>query len=332
MILFELTRDGKVNEIKSLPENVYLSCAFGCFDGVHVGHLALLNAAIESAERLSSKTGASVAPAIWTFDRPAAKPWIISVPERLSICGKTGIKYAICEDFEQIRDLAPDDFIASLAKKNRLLHAVCGYNFRFGKNRSGDHESLSVSLSRALAINTPTPISKICSEAPVTVIDEISALGEAVSSTRIRALINQGDVESARVLLGRPYSLTGTILPGKQLGRTLSRPTANLRYSGDQLVPKHGVYFTLCKLNGECYRSVTNIGYRPTVNKDERDITCEAHILDFKESIYGETVEIQFHKYARGEIAFPDINALSNQITKDVNAATAYFSRLNSEK
>ncbi|MBR2460317.1 MAG: riboflavin biosynthesis protein RibF [Clostridia bacterium] len=337
MILYELTAQGDVIQIDALPKNVYLSCAFGCFDGVHIGHVALLDAAKSSAEALEKKYRAAVSradsdlirvcPAVWTFASPVSIPWILSVRERLAECGRNGVKYAVCREFDDVRSMSPRDFVFSLVKDARLIHGVCGYNFRFGKDRSGDAYALEVHLRSALSELSPASTLPLITEKAraVTVLDEVSALGAAVSSTRIRALIAEGDMESVSVLLGRPYSLTGTVIPGNQLGRKLSKPTANLRYSPHQLVPKRGVYFTLCSLDGTDYPSVTNIGYRPTVNTDTSDITCETHLLDFSGSVYGKTVEIRFCHYARGEISFPDLPSLANQIALDASQANLYF-------
>ena len=321
MEIYRLDVDGSVIRVDKLPDGVRLVCAFGCFDGVHLGHRALLSCAVSDAERLSEIDGETFVPAVWTFSQPVSKPWIISVPERLSLCGKAGIKYAICQKFEDVRTLSPEEFVDGLVRTVGLRYAVCGFNFRFGYKGAGDPERLASCLFRSLV--------DACGIAyggsVLNVVGEVSALGGTVSSTRIRALIAEGDMESVEVLLGRPYSLFGTIRPGNQIGRTISRPTANLVYSPDQLVPKRGVYYTYCRVKGECYRAVTNVGYRPTVNSDPASVTCEAHLLDFSGDIYGECAEIIFVHYARAERAFSTVEELSAQITKDVDGAIEYF-------
>ena len=134
-------------------------------------------------------------------------------------------------------------------------------------------------------------------------------------------------MEDAELLLGRPYSFAGAVLAGKQIGRTMSRPTANLVYSFDQLVPKHGVYFTYCRVGGAVYRAVTNVGYRPTVNSDPNGVTCETHLLDFFGLLYGERVEIIFVHYHRVEIAFASVDELAKQISDDVRCAGEFFDK-----
>ena len=206
-----------------------------------------------------------------------------------------------------------------------LRHAVCGYDFKFGKNRSGDATALGAELYAVLAEKNVGSCKPTSADECLTVIGRISALGDAVSSTRIRRMLADGDVEAAHTLLGRYYSIKGEIRQGNQIGRTISRPTANLKYSKDQLIPKRGVYFTYCRIKGKLYRAVTNIGYRPTVNSNVGDVTCEAHILDFDESVYGEMAEIMFCKFAREEREFSDVSELSAQINRDVAAAESYF-------
>ena len=321
MEIYRLGVDGSVSRIAELPDGVRLVCAFGCFDGVHLGHRALLCGAVGDAERLSEMSGEEFVPAVWTFSQPVSKPWIISVPERLSLCGKAGIKYAICQKFEDVRTLSPEEFVDGLVRTVGLRYAVCGFNFRFGYKGAGDPERLASCLSRSLADVGES----VCGGSVLNVVGEVSALGGTVSSTRIRTLIAEGDMESVEVLLGRPYSLFGTVRPGNQIGRTISRPTANLVYSPDQIVPKRGVYYTYCRVKGECYRAVTNVGYRPTVNSDPVSVTCEAHLLDFSGDIYGECAEIIFVHYARAERTFKSVDELSAQISLDVEGAVRYF-------
>lgn len=325
MKIYELTPDGGVVPIQGLPDGGGLVCAFGCFDGVHVGHRALLASAVEETDRIRGRAGCDrVASAVWTFSEPVSKPWVMPVWERLSLCGRYGIRYALCQSFEDVRTLSPEEFIDGLVSRYGLRHAVCGYNFRFGHKGAGDPARMGRCLSDALMrfgyVKEDGGVG-----ATVTVIDEVCALGGAVSSTRIRALLSEGDVEGAEGLLGRRYSFTGTVCSGKRLGRTISRPTVNLVYAPDQLVPCNGVYFTYCRVGEGLYRAVTNVGYRPTVNSDVGSITCETHLLDFSESVYGERIEIIFVHYHRGEIAFDSLTALSDQIAKDIDAANEYF-------
>ena len=323
MEIYELSLDGGVNRIERLPRAVRLVCAFGCFDGVHVGHQALLSTAVRVSEGLGGEKE-KLAPAIWTFSEPVSKPWLFSVDERLSLSGRCGIKYALCQRFEDVRTLSPEEFIGGLVERCGLMHGVCGENFRFGYKGAGDparlEQSIRDSLSRLGAfVDDKTKT--------VSVVGDVLALGGIVSSTRIRALLAEGEVESVERLLGRPYSLSGTVRAGKQIGRTMSRPTVNLSFAHGQLIPKRGVYFAYCRVGEKIYRGVTNVGYRPTVNSDAESVTCETHLLDFSESIYGEQIEIIFVHYRRAEMIFDSTDALSRQITDDVTAATEFFDK-----
>ena len=323
MEIYELSPDGGVKRIEALPKDVRLVCAFGCFDGVHVGHQALLKKAVECSEKTDSgEGGEKYRSAVWTFSEPVSKPWVISVAERLSLCGRYGIRYALCQRFEDVRELSPEDFVEGLVRDCGLRQAVCGYNFRFGHKGAGDPVRLAACLRDSVG-----RLLNERADGQVSVVDEVRVLGEAVSSTRIRALLTLGETEAVEELLGRPYSVFGKVASGKQIGRTISRPTANIIFSEGQLIPRRGVYFTYCRVRGRLYRAVTNVGYRPTVNADPESVTCEAHLLDFSESVYGEGVEIIFVHYHRAEITFDSIEALSRQIADDVDAAVEYFDR-----
>ena len=196
-----MNREGNVRRIETLPSGARLSCAFGCFDGVHIGHRALLDAAVKRAESDGSFA------AVWTFSEPVSRPWLFSVEERLSLCGAAGIRYALCESFGEVRGLSPREFVERLCKRVEISHAVCGYNFRFGKDRAGDSESLREELTRCSGT-----AARAGAENAVTVIGAVVALGDTVSSTRIRQLLLDGRTEDAAVLLGRAYSMKGTVL------------------------------------------------------------------------------------------------------------------------
>ena len=323
MDIYELSLDGGVKRIERLPESVRLVCAFGCFDGVHVGHQALLSTAVRISEECAG-TDVELAPAVWSFSEPISKAWLISVEERLSLCGRFGIRYALCQRFEDVRTMSPEDFIDGLVEGYGLVHGVCGGNFRFGYKGAGDPERLGKCIRDSLVRRGACAVDRLES---VSVVGDVIALGSIVSSTRIRALLTAGDVESAEVLLGRPYFVSGVVQAGKQIGRTMSRPTVNLVFAPNQLVPKRGVYFTYCTVGGERYRAVTNVGYRPTVNSDTESVTCETHLLDFSESIYGERIKIIFVHYHRAEKPFDSVAALARQITEDVGSAIDYFNK-----
>jgi len=183
--------------------------------------------------------------------------------------------------------------------------------FRFGKNNAGDVDTLR-SLLSAFGI-------------PLFVIPPVCAGDEAVSSGRIRALIEDGDVLTARLLLDTPYSVEETVVRGHRIGHTLGFPTVNVRIPANRPTPKKGVYFTKTKYGGKEWISVTNIGTRPTVRDGETQSVCETHIIGFDREIYGDKVRLEFYKLHRPETQFDSLDELSEVLKNDVLSAIDYF-------
>ena len=178
---------------------------------------------------------------------------------------------------------------------------VCGDDFRFGHKGEGDTEKLQA----------------FCRERglPCIIVPEQTLEGVRISSTAIRRLLENGETEKAVAFLGHPHILSGTVIPGKQLGRTIGIPTANLALPEGLVIPKFGVYACKVWVKGETYRAVTNIGSRPTVNGT--GITVEPWLLDFDGDLYGKTITLEFHKFLRPEQKFPSLDALKQQISRD---------------
>ena len=296
-MIYALRSDG---EHEALQKNTYglrLSCALGCFDGVHIGHRTLLRAAVNNFFGYT--------PAIWTFSSPLARPFIDPINERLRICAENGISLAICEDFEFVKDMSPKAFISHLVQDFGVGHFIVGEGFRFGASRAGDTDILK-NIAKELGAST-------------TVVSHITVDGEQkVSSSLIRDLIKNGEIERANSLLMRPMALDGTVVGGKQIGRTMSLPTVNLSLADGRIIPKNGVYDTVCIVNGARYPSITNIGSRPTVNNDPTSITCETHIIGADIDLYGENVKVEFLRYARPEKQFGSLDMLKDQINSDI--------------
>ena len=277
--------------------------ALGFFDGVHLGHQALLKACRELAEQYNCKTGAV------TFT---------THPDGL-VAGKAPALLTTNEDKRRLLNFYGIDTVVELPfdKKlmttpwtdflNQLLSCgaagfVCGDDFRFGAKGRGTAETLAA----------------FCKEKnlPYAVVPEQLLDGERISSTRIRAAMEQGNFALTGRLLGHPHILTGTVLSGKQLGRTIGIPTANLVLPGELIVPKFGVYATKVVADGKEYLAVTNIGTRPTVNGE--GVTVEAHLLDFAGDLYGKAITIAFYAFLRPEQKFENLNQLKDQIAADV--------------
>lgn len=287
--------------------------ALGFFDGVHLGHRALLEKAKEQAEKLGA------APSVLTFDthpdnlvtgRPVAL--INSIADRADLIHrKFGIDSVIIAHFdENMMRMSWSDFVDTVVNDLGVIHMVAGHDFRFGYKGEG----------------TPDKLMEKCREMGLgcDIIPEVSGLGSIISSTRIRALIAEGDMENANALLGHPHFLTDSVRYGYRLGRTIGAPTINMCFAEGVLVPAHGVYAARVFFDGQEHIAVTNIGTRPTVS-GENEVTVESFILDYRGDLYGQSVRVELHKFLRPEMKFDDIRELKSQIQIDAGATRAYF-------
>lgn len=282
--------------------------ALGFFDGVHKGHQMVLDLCRHLAD------DAGVATAAITFEKHPQSlftpnpPALINTTEdrRWLLQTWAGMDYLlIFQVTEQIMTMPWQDFLELLLREG-AVGFVCGYDFRFGKNGEGNAERLAkFSEERGL---------------PWYIVDEQTMDGEKISSTRIRTLIEAGDMEGAKALLGHFHMLTGTVVRGQGLGRTIGIPTANLELPDELVKPAFGVYACKAHVDGNWYNAVTNIGTRPTVNG--QNVTVEPWILDFDGDLYGKEITLFFHKFLRPERKFDSLEALKSQIQKD--AADTY--------
>jgi len=286
----------------------------GNFDGVHLGHQAILRRVRESAR----ESGALAA--ILTFYphparvlRPASAPVLLmTLEQRLTAIESLGLDAALVLTFDApLAHMTAQDFAQRLLVRTMRAAAVCvGENFRFGHRKAGD-----VALLRALGRENGFAVEAV---PPV----EIEGL--IVSSTAIRESLLEGRVADARGMLGRPFALRGTIATGTGQGRKLVVPTLNLS-TEQELLPKRGVYATECILEGASYHSVTNIGVRPTF--DGTRLAIESHLFAFDRALTTGELELRFHSRLRDEQKFPDPAALREQVLKDIEAAKEYFRR-----
>lgn len=291
-----------------------LAIAIGNFDGVHIGHRALLDRVCRETERLRREIP-GMATAVWCFrDPPAAylpektAPQLVTLGEKLALFADAGIDYCILGDFAALCDYSPERFVREILIDTcdcRLI--VCGFNFSFGAKGAGKAEDLKALFPGRCAIVPP-----VCLD------------GETVSSTAIRAEIAAGNVERAHQMLGRPYSVCLPIVHGKALGRTLGVPTVNQCFPAGHIIPAFGVYATMAVVDGCFYPAVTNVGIRPTVD-DGNAVSCESHLLDYSGDLYGRDVSVRFYTYLRGERRFDSLDALRDAITGDISAVRAYF-------
>ena len=305
---FYMHQSGKLWQTE-LPKDTPLAIALGRFDGVHIGHRALLKEVIEDSDGLTS--------AIWTFAEPLTRPYIEKVEDRIKICAKFGVKLAICESFERFKNVSATDFVYYLAKELNVKKIVCGQDFCFGKDRLGNVEVLKNECSKyGIILKVVEPV-----------YTDIDGKQEKISSTLIRQLISDGRSEKVTELLGRPFAVSGVVVNGNNLGRTIQVPTLNQRLEAGRIVPRHGVYATTCTVNGKSYPSITNVGTRPTVVAGSHEENCETHIIDEKLDLYGEIAAVNFHAYVRPETKFASLAELREQITKDIEFSKKYFNK-----
>ena len=292
--------------------------ALGNFDGVHIGHIALLREAVRSAEILTTESD-QVFPGVWLFRDPPSDtlkdppiPHLSSTEDKLRCFREYGIRYVFLGNFQELSGYTPRDFAVNILQKEcHCRHAVCGFNYSFGFRGTGTSKMLSEYFDGA-----------------ITEIPPVEAGGSPVSSTRIRALLSDGKVREAAALLGRPYSITLPVQHGKALGRTIDFPTANQNFPPLTVIPSSGIYavevlFPWEKMPIVRY-GIANIGLRPTVESSDR-INCETYIFDFSGDLYGKDVEIRFIERLREERKMSGVDELKATIRNDEAVARKLF-------
>ena len=290
-----------------------LGVTIGNFDGVHLGHQSLLSQIKSNCKSQKSKL------LVITFvPHPvkvlrAKKSFLInSYNNRRKLLEENGVDY-LCEiDFTRdFSSLDPVSFLENYLFKIKNLDSIyLGYDFAFGSNKEG---------GRDLVLNE-------CKKRNITIEiqPEFEEKNQLVSSSLIRKQLEEGNVSKANEFLGRPFTITGTVVKGEGRGRQIGFPTANISFFEDKKIPRGGVYITQTKYRDQDYHSVTNIGINPTFS-DTSLLSVETHVLDFDNDIYGESIEISFLKNLREEKKFKSVNNLVDQIKKDVNLARDYF-------
>jgi len=294
-----------------LPElKQSLSLALGVFDGIHLGHQALIGRAVEHAKKergLSGVVTFEPHPIAVLAPERAPRRLLASLAHKERILDELGVDLLIVVPFDrEFAELEPEAFLAQLGKAPRLSYLTMGSDWRFGKGRRGDI-SLLQDFGRSEEIR-------------VEPVDAVMMAGERISSTRIRQALRDGSLIAANEMLGRAYSVMGEVLKGKQLGRKIGFPTANLIPDNEQL-PSEGVWAVDCRWEGgDWHPAVANLGRRPTVESDLERV-LEVHLLDWEGELYGQTLEVRFRHFLRSEKKFDDLEALKAQIVLDVETA-----------
>ena len=277
---------------------------------MHRGHQALLGACVALAESAGAEAAAI------TFDRHPRSlftqdppPLISTAASRKLLLGRYGITYVKQYPvIPEVMGMPWQDFLGSLLEEG-AAGFVCGDDFRFGRCNEGNVRGL-MEFCEARGL-------------PCAIVPEQTVDGKRISSTYIRTQIEGGDMETAKRFLGHPHIISGVVVPGKQLGRTLGIPTANIRLEEGLVVPKFGVYACRVNIDGKSYSAVTNVGTRPTVSGV--GVTVEPWILDFDGNLYGQEITLEFHRFLRPETRFDGLDALKAQINRDADTTRNYF-------
>lgn len=269
--------------------------ALGIFDGLHVAHTAVIKNVCMAAS--------SLIPAVFIFsDNFKGNDILLPEDMFMEYLEKMGIDTVFKCKFSDIKNLSPEEFVSDILVKKFNAKAVsCGFNYRFGKNGEGNCNTLKT-LCQNYDINC-------------TVSDEVDFDGEPVSSTRIRNLLKEGNVESAKKLLGRHFGYDFTVEEGNKIGRLMDTPTINQYFPKDFCIPKYGVYASLVKIKNKIYYGVTNIGVKPTVGSSLP--LSETWIANFDGDLYGKQVSVFLLKFIRPEKKFDSLDLLRSQILSD---------------
>jgi len=290
--------------------------ALGTFDGLHVGHKKVIEHLLEVCKEKNLRS------VVYTFsnhpreytNKDKLPNRILTLKEKIIHFEELGIDELVLIEFDdQQMNMSAHDFIETLLLKQlNMEHLIVGFNFHFGKGAEGN-----VPFLKSYAQSHHFDLS---------VIEGVHLDGELVSSSRIRKLLKQGNIEKTNDLLGRLYTVSGQVIKGKQVGTKLGFPTANLSVSPNMTLLKSGVYVTQTQIGDNLYKSVTNVGFNPTF--DQNEFNLETFVFDFSDNLYDSFIEVQFLHRLRDEIKYDSLDALKKQINMDVEDTNAYFKRL----
>lgn len=291
------------------------AAAIGFFDGIHRGHQEVIGRAVQKAKAEGLES------AVITFHpHPSSVlnqasqeiKYITPLNEKQEILQRMDIDrlYIITFDRE-LAGLSPSDFVDQFIVGLNIKYLVSGFDFTFGKKGEGD-----IRIMAELAQGRFT----------YEVVEKIEEDCEKISSTRIRKLLREGNVEKASILLGRPLTVKGIVIDGQKRGRTIGYPTANLKIPSDALLPKIGVYAVKVRYKQQAYEAMASLGLNPTFEYETQDLKLEVHLFDFSYDLYGEELIIEWCKYIRDEEKFSGLEALMEQIKDDERVIRSYFS------
>lgn len=284
--------------------------AIGKFDGVHLGHCELLFKIIRQKQENCLAT-------VFTFDTSATaffggeEKELTTKAEKRKIFAEMGIDVLIEFPLNQkTAATEPEAFVREyLVNRMKAAYICAGYDLSFGKNGSGNYEMLE-KYAELYGYRTE-------------LIDKVRVGGKEVSSTRVRGAVRQGQMETAAAMLGKPYSVSGRVEHGRQLGRTIGMPTANIIPEKDKLLPPNGVYYSKVMIDEREYKGISNVGCKPTVNADGI-VGVETYLYDFQEDLYGRNIVVELLAFRRPEMKFDDVDSLKRQMKTDIAAGRVY--------
>ncbi|SHF52622.1 bifunctional riboflavin kinase/FAD synthetase [Ornithinibacillus halophilus] len=299
------------HSLEQLPKTV---TAIGFFDGIHKGHQTVINKAVDvaSANNLES--------AVITFHpHPSV---ILRNKEDVQYITPMSIKKRILEQLgvdrlyivkfnKELASLTPQSFIDHFIVGLNIQHVVAGFDFSFGHKGKGNMNNIGEFARGRFTY---------------TVIDKVVLEDEKISSTRIRNLLENGDVQKVSLLLGRPFTTIGTVIEGDQRGRKIGYPTANIEVKSEALLPKPGIYAVKVIVNGRQYNGMASLGTNPTFTVDRTDLSLEINILDYNQNIYGQELKVEWYTFIRDEVKFNQVDELINKISEDEKEIREYFS------
>ena len=292
--------------LHDLSENPNLSLALGYFDGVHIGHQAVIKNAVNFAKQNGGKS------AVITFkDHPCCffhgvcPKYILTREYREKFIADLGVDYLYELDFEKLAGLSAEEYLENILIKHFSPKSIStGFNHNFGHNKTGDVKFLERESVKYNYKYFALPPQKYD--------------GEVISSTKIRKLLSDGQIDTANKMLGRNFIIEGTVIKGRQIGRTIGFRTANILYPLELIDIPFGVYSVLVNYASQTYQGIANFGVRPTVNG--HGALLEVHIIDFERDIYGEVLEVKFIKMLRTERKFDSLDSLKQQISLDIKS------------
>ena len=295
-----------VRELREIPN---LSLALGFFDGVHLGHQAVINCAVDFAKENNCKS------AVVTFKehpycyfKGASPKYILTLEDKYKYIADLGVDYLIELDFAQVCKMTPMQYLEDILVKYFSPRAIStGFNHKFGVDKTGNVMFLSDCQEKFDYIFFATPPQSI--------------YGDMISSTAIRQFIKSGSVFMADTMLGRKFAVSGTVIKGKELGATIGYPTANIIYPLDIVEPPHGVYEVEVNIgeSSKVYKGLANFGIAPTVS-NSGICTLETYILNFKGNLYDTDIKVSFGRFIRPEIKFSNLDELKTQIDLDIQS------------